>query len=142
MSSMPRYKLKGCYPSYRHHSWEKISRDKDGCVNKIRCIHCGQEVRGCRHIFTLTMRECTHNAHADGSAVADTVRRDVGCGLCGSPPNRTGELCSNKRCIRAWKTEEGWRSYLRHCEDRDAFLAANRVLSVNGVVDKSTKGHS
>jgi hypothetical protein len=50
---------------------------------------------------------------------------NVGCGLCGSPPNRTGELCRNKRCSRAWKTEEGWRSYLRHCDDRDACLAAN-----------------
>ena len=46
MSSMPRYVLGQCYPSYRTHLWAITGENADGEVNKMKCVHCDQTIRG------------------------------------------------------------------------------------------------
>ena len=60
MSSMPRYVLRQCYPSWRHHSWEVVKSDTNGEPTRLKCVHCDQTVTGCNQIGTRLERDGLH----------------------------------------------------------------------------------
>ncbi len=78
MSSMPRYVLSQCTPSWRDHSWEITRTNNDGETTAMRCVYCDQTITGFRQCHKRKMRDGLHNAPADLPAVAGKVRRDVG----------------------------------------------------------------